>query len=283
MMTGSLHQLCACGHPHVLDDGDVLATGWVPACPACGCDDFQLHPGAVAAAERRQAADRAEYGARAILPPDLVEGFLSVLNSFEEHHEQVYGWDAPPLFGVLLGGKPQRTNRVQRDMNDAKLQVMPVEVLPLRLDHSFWSTCGGDPVQTVSSLAKLCERSSAAFDDFRMVGGLDPATPVIGWLLMFEVYLSNAETGERYDELRTLSMVDLDERVYGVQRQRSNGRRASTIASLREQAAYVEQQRAAGEDVPQDQKLPAVTDALVRLTRLSRLQNEVAATLRDVE
>jgi hypothetical protein len=288
-----VQQRCGtCGHPHRSTPGDPRDDGWWPGCD-CGCAAFTLHPDEIAAMQARQDAELLVFGERGpLLSADVAEGIRATLCAVEAHFDQLAGWDAPPAIGAVVAGSPRDTGRMQPPQHPGEaaepLQMMPLLVYTLDTPRGFWGVEGGDVAAAVAGLARMAETEPGVFDRFRELSGLPADVPVIGWWTVTEAYERSADddlSGSartdprlRADEVRALTFVDVDERVYEVSRWRSTDRQVSatlTQPELREAMARMPGRLRAvvGEG------LPVMIDALLRLTRVTRSESELRHAL----
>lgn len=234
---------------------------------------IRVGPGDEAALQARAAAERAEYPQGTLIAAAASAAVLQALDAYEQEIDATVPWDGldPPWLLALYA------------IGDTTGEVTSVVVERLRLHPEFWWQFGDDPVSVLAALPMHAGREPRWFANLRRSAGLDPRRPVIAWGFIAEAWLrtrgSRLADGRakdkpelRADEVRALTAVDVDERVYQIQRTRHGTfARSVGVATARTFAERVDQAR----QVLHEPGLnPRVSEALMRLARLTA--NEVA-------
>jgi len=262
-VTANEQRCGTCGHGHLSSR---------TTCAVCGCGAFTFHPDDVAANAAREAAEREEYGGRAILAADEVEALAASVHAFERGALQIPWGGLPPQLFVV-------TVLDERVSESASVDIIEICVNVLALPPEFWDQMDG-PGQTLCALALSAEQQPHWFANFRRYARVHPQVPILAWGVLCEAWAQRGLQGcalddpsRRDDEVRTVSAVDVDGRHYfGLRSRYGRFTDYQEINTPRQMDALARQ---AG-------VRPLVYDCLVRLSRLTTQEYELRGVLPEV-
>lgn len=236
---------------------------------SCGCATFELHPDDEASLREQVAREAAEYSQGTVLTAEGSDAVLRSLDQFESELMDQFDWDQMPplLFVVRIGRGP-----------DSLL----IGLESLRLPDTFWGQAQ-TPADVLYATAVQAVEQPRWFANFRRGAGLDPKRPVVGWGFAYEGYLRKPGVGGRgsardnpairLDESRAVIFVDVDERIYDIQRFRfgTHPRQVHVITPR----GYSEVLEMIPEQEPEYSGIPRIPEALRLLARTSAQEVEV--------
>lgn len=253
----AIAQLCqSCEHTH---EGIVApgSTTGMPPCASCGCTAFRLHADDLARADAADAEDARDFPDGRVLRGDMAYGLHRVVVGLESQMTEEYGWDVPPMLGMLHQAPVSAPEG---------MAMMSIAVTPLDLDYAgLLAAAQGNLTWAGTLIADMAERSPSHFDAWRYgAGGINPRATVLGWWASFEAYLRPDGGGEPVDEMRKLLCIDIDERVHDVTRLRRAGDAFHSVDPLRRYQAQISGDTEA--------VMSPLIAALLRLIRVTRTE-----------
>jgi hypothetical protein len=207
-----VEQKCGtCEHPH---------KPGLP-CGTCHCELFAPHRDDLERDEDLALRELIDYDRPTLLTPAEANILLDSLSGWEEQVHQFGQWDLPPMLATVVGHEVPAADGSR---------MLTLAVTPLQLPNYFWAQGSGNPLELLAGIIDRAQRNPGWFDHFRLATGLDKRDKVMAWVLYTEAYAkahagdnANADPLARLDEIRTVTAVDCDERMYSVQRFRHKG------------------------------------------------------------
>lgn len=214
----------------------------------------------------QEAREAGEYGSNKILSAPAAVGLLGTLRAWEADLMARFPWDE---FDAILFAAYARGEQ------DEVIDSFHLEVV--QLPRQFWEQ-GQTPAYTLDALAHAAEERPKWFEDTRRALGVDPLRPVAGWGFAAEAWV-RPNGGAPTDDVRTVTLVDVDQRLYSVQRRhRGEPELEAWIQTPRQYAANLGEveRRMPGEYGGP----PRIPDALARLAKLTQKEVELRHLLR---
>ncbi len=203
--------------------------GSCPDCAAGGmqCPGWTQHPDDKAREQELEHADIASGGVGLVLDSSQVRSLLDTLAAFEARIDTELGWDSFPILATVGMSAPPVAEHPAEELGYGEQIVM---LAPLQLPDLFWKQ------SSVMSLLYALTRKAAEQPDwwrsFRLKAGIQSRDPALAWVLVTEAWAKDMtdmdkcaadDPSLRRDEIRTVSAVDIDGRVYSLARLRSTG------------------------------------------------------------
>jgi hypothetical protein len=215
----------------------------------------------------QEAREAGEYGTNKIMSASGAVGLLGTLRAWEAELMAQFPWDKfdAVLFAVYAQGE-----------DEERIGLFALEVV--QLPEAFWAQ-GQTPAYTLDALAHAAEERPRWFEQWRVHYGVDPRRPVVGWGFAAEAWVRPSDGGPPTDDVRTVTLVDVDQRLYSVQRRhRGEPEMEAWIQTPRQYGANLAQ---VAERMPEQYGgPPRVPDALARLAKLTQKEVELRHLLR---
>lgn len=209
----------------------------------------------------QEAREAGEYGSNRIMSAAGAVGLLGTLRAWEAELMTTFPWDR---FDAILFLAYARGDDRER------IDSFALEVV--ELSEQFWAQ-GQTPAYTLDALAHAAEERPKWFEDMRRAVGVNPRRPVLGWGFAAEAWVRPADGSAAVDDVRTVTLVDVDQRLYSVQRRhRGEPELESWIQTPRQYTANLAQVE---QVVPEYGGPPRVPDALARLAKLTQKEVEL--------
>jgi len=188
------------------------------------------------------------------LPAELARDILDTLTSYEETYQTQFGqWDQHPrVLTVYLGEHPTTSH------------ALMVEMTEIPIPPGIWEFAGDRTNIVLTVLAQKMQR-----DPFRVGQLLGLHQSLVGFATMGEAFVHThpvefpCPDGEKLDEVRYVTAVDLDGREYYVSRLRSDGTCHGHVRASKPLRGIVAGE--ASPEVDRDAHIPEVAGALAQL------------------